>query len=100
MKAPRALPYVRPVGVPVRNVTVPIWKHEMPSTAWQLLWLLICRMDEEGYIRGGWRNHAAVRLKRDRQWVGRCAEHLLKRELIETQPRARWCKVLTERLVG
>lgn len=80
---------------------VKIYLHEMPSAAWQLLWWLILKMDKETkQVRGGWRERAAKELKRDRVWMGRCAQHLQERNLITTEPRARWVQVNTERLVG
>lgn len=84
--------------VGVRQVA--IYRHEMPSTAWQLLWWLICKMDENKEIRGGWRIAAAGAMKRDRIWIGRCAEHLLDRGLIDTAPGRRYVKVLTGNIVG
>lgn len=97
--APRALPYVKPLGTRT-DTNRPIWQYDMPSAAWQLLWWLICKMDENGEVKGGWRRWAAGNLKMHEQWVGRCAQHLVKRNLLETQPRARWCKVRIDNLVG
>lgn len=78
----------------------PIYMHEMPATAWQLLWWMICRMDEKQEVRGGWRIEAARALKRDRIWISRCAEHLVKRNLIYTEPNKRWAQVLVRNIVG
>lgn len=77
-----------------------IYRHEMPSAAWQLLWWLICRMNKDGEVHGGWRVRASRELKKDRIWIGRCAQHLQERSLIETAPRQRSARVCKENLVG
>ena len=59
-----------PIGV--REQT--IYLHDMPATAWQLLWWLICNMDEHQEIWGGWRIAATGDMKKHRQWIGKCAE--------------------------
>ena len=79
---------------------VPIYAHTLPAAAWRLLWWMICRMDENAEIRGGWRIAAAGELKCDRIWVGRCAELLQAKGLIDTAPGKRYAKVLRENLVG
>lgn len=79
---------------------LPIYRHEMPSAAWQLLWWMICRMDAAKEIHEGWRIRAARELKKDRVWIGRCAQHLQERKLIETAPRRRYARVCVENLVG
>lgn len=57
-------------------------------------------MDGNREVREGWRVAAARALNKDRVWIGRCAEHLRSRGLIETAPRARYAKVLVENITG
>lgn len=78
----------------------PIYLQEMPGTAWQLLWWMICVMDANAELRGGWRVAASRALKREKTWIGRCAEHLSARNLIETAPGKRWAKVITKNITG
>ena len=84
------------VGSKVR----PIWTLDMPGTAWQLLWWMICRMDENGEIRAGWRVEAAGALHRHRIWIGKSAEHLQRHGLIDTAPNRRYVRVLTGNISG
>ena len=79
---------------------VAIYRHDLPSTAWQLLWWLICKMVENKEIKGGWRIAAAKDMKRDRIWIGKCSEHLQKANLIDTAPGRRYVKVLSGNIVG
>jgi len=67
----------------------PIYRQSMPATCWQLLWWLICEMDGENLVRGGWRTRAAKAMKKDRIWVGRAAEILREKRLIYMRPYAR-----------
>lgn len=78
----------------------PIYRHDMPATAWQLLWWLICKMDEHQEIHGGWRIAATGDLKKHRQWIGKCAEILQEHGLIDTAPGKRYVRVLTARITG
>jgi hypothetical protein len=84
------------VGVKER----PIYLHDMPAVAWALLWWLICKMDENCEIRGGWRIAAAGDMKKHRQWIGKCAEILQEHGLIDTAAKQRYVKVLTGRITG
>ena len=77
-----------------------IYQHELPSVAWQLLWWLICKMDDKQEIRGGWRIAATGDLKKHRQWIGRCAEILDEHGLIEAPKGKRYAKVLVSRITG
>lgn len=82
------------------HLPTPIYKYEMPGTAWQLLWWLICTMDGKCEIRGGWRTNAARALKRDRLWISKCAEHLHRRGLVKAEPNKRYVKVLVHNIAG
>lgn len=86
--------------MPVGVKQVAIYSHTLPAAAWRLLWWMICKMDEKGEIRGGWRIAAAGDMKCDRIWVGRCAELLQRAGLIETEPGRRYARVLTGNIVG
>jgi len=72
----------------------------MPSVAWMLLWWMICKMDDKCELRGGWRIAAAGELKKHRQWIGKCAEILMERGLIETAPGKRWARVIVANITG
>ena len=77
-----------------------IYLHDMPATAWQLLWWLICNMDEHQEIWGGWRIAATGDMKKHRQWIGKCAEILQEHNLIETAPGKRYVRVLVANITG
>lgn len=77
-----------------------IYRMNMPAASWQLLWWLICRMDDRCEVHGGWRVAAARDFSKDRIWVGRCAEILHEKGLIDTAPRSRWAKVLVQKIQG
>lgn len=55
-------------------------------------------MDSEGRVDGGWRSRAALDMGKDRLWVGRCAQELLRCELIYTEPRSRLVRVRVENI--
>lgn len=78
----------------------PIYMHEMPSAAWQLLWWMIASMDDHQEIREGWRIAAARAMNKDRTWIQKCAQELEKRGLIETAPRKRYARVIVQHIVG
>jgi aromatic ring-cleaving dioxygenase len=78
----------------------PIYTHKMPATAWQLLWWLICNMDDKQEIRGGWRIAAARDMQQDRIWMGRCANQLIEHGLIDSAPGRRIVRVLVSNIVG
>lgn len=72
----------------------------MPGTAFQLLWWLICAMDERQVVRGAWRTRAAREMQRDRIRVSRCAKILSEHDLIDVRPYTRGVKVLIENIRG
>lgn len=72
----------------------PLYKHELPGAAWQVLLWLIEKMDRNNVVTGGWRNYCALELDRNRIWVSECANKLAEQHLIETVPRSRTVKVL------
>jgi hypothetical protein len=78
----------------------PIYLHKLPSTSWALLWWLICKMDEDCAVHGGWRAAAARDLSKDRIWMQKCAQELRESGLIECEPRQRYAKVLISRITG
>lgn len=78
----------------------PIYMHEMPSAAWQLLWWLIAKMDEKQEVRDGWRIAASRAMRKDRTWIQKCAEVLQEKGLIETAPRKRYVRVIAQNIVG
>jgi hypothetical protein len=78
----------------------PIYLIELPGTAWQLLWWLICVMDESQTVAGAWRTRAARELGRDRAWVHQCSEALAKANLITVNASPRWVKVETGNITG
>lgn len=78
----------------------PIYRQDLPATAWQLLWWLICNMDEHGELRGGWRLAATRDIGCHRQWLGACAEKLVACNLIDTGPKRRYVKVLAKNIVA
>ncbi len=81
------------VSVAVGVECKPIYLVEMPGASWQLLWYLICAMDENQTVNGGWRTRAAEAMGRNRIWVGHSAQRLKEHGLITTKPQARWVKV-------
>jgi len=83
---------------PILRKQVPIYAHDLPSTAWQLLWWMIAKMDEHGELRGGWRSSSARALKRHRIWIGECARRLQEAGLIETAKGRRYARVLIRNL--
>ena len=78
----------------------PVWRHELPSTAWQLLWWMICVMDDKQELRGGWRIAAARALHRDRIWVAHCGGVLVEHGFIDAEPGRRYAKVLVGNIIG
>lgn len=78
----------------------PIYRIDMAAVAWQLLWWMLCEMDEKQLVRGGWRSRAAKAMGRERAWVGRCAGQLLEKGLIETKPGSRYVTVLAKNIVA
>ena len=83
------------------GVTVtPIYRKEMPSAAWQLLWWLIWKMDAHCEVSGGWRAQASRELGKDRTWIGKCAESLTENGLIETSRRERRVRVLVANITA
>lgn len=81
-------------------MATPIYHYEMPSVAWQLHWWLIAHMDEKQELHGGWRTQASRDLKKDRIWIGRCVDELLKRGLIDTAPMKRYVRVCVDKVTG
>jgi hypothetical protein len=65
-----------------------------------LLWWLICRMDEDGEVHGGWRKEASVAMSKDRLWIQKCAQSLRTAGLIDSEPRERRVRVLIDRIQG
>lgn len=80
--------------------TMPIYRHELPGLAWQLLWWLCTKMDTKGEVRGGWRTAASGDIGKNRIWLGRCAVMLTKRGLIDTKPGQRSVRVNVQNFVG
>lgn len=79
---------------------MPIYRHELPALAWQLLWWLCVRMDEHGEVRGGWRTQAAKDIGKHRIWLSRCAAKLTEQGLIDTKRSQRSVKVNVQRFTG
>jgi hypothetical protein len=84
----------------VSGATRPIYLIELPGTAWQLLWWLICVMDERRIVEGAWRTRAAADLHRDRPWVHLCSDQLQREGLITINAKPRWVRVETENIRG
>lgn len=78
--------------------TKPIFSHQMPGAAWQLLWWLICRMDDNCVVDGGWRTRACEEMGVERGHIGISSRKLAKEGLISTDPHARWVKVEVSRI--
>lgn len=81
-------------------VDKPIFLHELSGVSWQLLWWLICKMDDACEVHGGWRVRAAIELGRDRLAIQINAKKLLAAGLIDTAPKRRHVRVLINRISG
>lgn len=79
---------------------VPVYRHTLPASAWQLLWWLVTHMDENGKVTGGWRSAAARDIGRHRVWIMRCSVKLAACGLIEAEKGRHAAKVLVQNFVG
>lgn len=80
--------------------TKPIYQIEMQGVAWQLLWFLICTMNDDCTVDGGWRSKASESMGRDRQTVGIAARKLQVKGLIFTEPHSRSVKINVSAIKG
>lgn len=86
-----------PIG---EKAATPVYQHKLPSTSWQLLWWMISMMDDNQEVTDGWRARAARDMGKDRIWIGRCVEPLVRAGLIDAEPRRRIARVLVKNLVA
>ena len=84
------------IGIPAK----PIYRIELPGGAWQLLWWLICEMDDKCMVRRGWRVRAARDMKHHRISVLHWVDMLHEKRLIDTHPYARGVRVNTGNITG
>lgn len=78
----------------------PIYKIKLAPGAWQLLWWLIARMDDNCLVYGAWRTRAYREIGHDRFWIMRCVKQLASAGLIDTKNNQRLVRVLVGNIIA
>ena len=86
--------------MPAVPVAMKIYDHDLPPTAWRMLWWLLCNMDDDGDIQGRWKHKASEELGIHRVWANDCAVKLRDAGLINYQERSKMVRVLTKNILG
>lgn len=90
----------RPPRPYVGRQRTPVYRHELSAGAWQVLWWLLCNIDEQARVRRGWKSEAARQMGRHHTWVHRNVNALARSGLVEELSRPPCVKVLIDRFSG